>query len=93
MHGNDEKQIEVFSFIPFKDRIPAKHPIRPFKAMMNEILRDMDAALDAIYSDSGRPSIAPSTFSGHPSSRSFTQSEANASSWRRSRSISFPDDS
>lgn len=59
MRGSEEKQIEAFSYIPLEDRIPTKHPIRPFKAMVNEILRDMDEALDAIYADSGRPSIAP----------------------------------
>jgi len=59
MRGNEEKQIEAFSYIPLEDRIPAKHPIRPFKAMVNEILRDMDKDLDALYADSGRPSIAP----------------------------------
>lgn len=59
MRGSEEKQIEAFSYIPLEDRIPAKHPIRPFKAIVNEILRDMDAALDGLYADSGRPSIAP----------------------------------
>lgn len=59
MRGSEEKQIEAFSYIPLEDRIPAKHPIRPFKAMVNEILHEMDEALDAIYADSGRPSIAP----------------------------------
>jgi transposase len=59
MRGSAEKQIEAFSYIPLEDRIPAKHLIRPFKAMVNAILRDMDGALDAIYSGSGRPSIAP----------------------------------
>lgn len=59
MRGNEEKQIEAFSYLPLEDRIPAKRPIRPFKAMVNEILRDMDAAPDELYADSGRPSIAP----------------------------------
>ncbi len=59
MRGNEEKQIDAFSYMSMEDRIPAKHPIRPFKAMVNEILRDMDAALDSLYAESGRPSIAP----------------------------------
>jgi transposase len=59
MRGNEEKQIEAFSYIPLEDRIPGKHPIRPFKAMVNEILRGMDKDMDALYAESGRPSIAP----------------------------------
>lgn len=45
MRGSEEKQIEAFSYIPLEARIPAKHPIRPFKVMVNEILRDMDKDL------------------------------------------------
>ncbi len=59
MRGREEKQIEAFSYIPLEDRIPAKHPIRPFKIMVNEILHDMNKDLDALYAESGRPSIAP----------------------------------
>jgi transposase len=59
MRGNEEKQIDAFSYVSMEDRIPAKHPIRPFRQMVNEILRDMDKELDSLYADSGRPSIAP----------------------------------
>jgi transposase len=59
MRGSEEKQVDAFSYVSMEDRIPAKHPIRPFKQMVNEILRDMDADLDGLYADSGRPSIAP----------------------------------
>lgn len=59
MRGSEEKQIDAFSYISIEDRIPAKHPIRPFRQMVNEILKDMDCEFDAIYADSGRPSIAP----------------------------------
>jgi hypothetical protein len=59
MRGSEEKQIEVYSYIPLEDRIPAKRPIRPFKAMVNEILLDMGKDLNALYAESGRPSIAP----------------------------------
>jgi transposase len=59
MRGSEEKQIDAFSYVSIEDRIPSRHPIRPFKAMVNEILRDMDAEFDKLYADSGRPSIAP----------------------------------
>jgi transposase len=59
MRGAEEKQIDAFSYVSIEDRIPARHPIRPFKTMVNEILRDMDSAFDELYATSGRPSIAP----------------------------------
>jgi transposase len=59
MRGNEEKQIDAFSYVSMEDRIPAKHPIRPFKKMVNEILLDMDKDFNGLYADSGRPSIAP----------------------------------
>jgi len=39
MLGMEEKQIDAFCYISMEDRIPAGHPIRPFKVMVNEILR------------------------------------------------------
>ena len=59
MRGSEEKQVDAFSYVSMEDRILAKHPIRPFKKMVNEILSDMDTDLDGLYADSGRPSIAP----------------------------------
>jgi transposase len=59
MHGNEEKQIDAFSYVSMEDRIPARHPIRPMRIMVNEILGSLDDELGALYADSGRPSIAP----------------------------------
>jgi hypothetical protein len=59
MRGSEGKQIDAFSYVSIEDRIPARHPIRPFKTMVNEILRAMDAEFDTLYADGGRPSIAP----------------------------------
>jgi len=59
MRGMEEKQPEIFSYMSIEDKIPRNHPIRPFRAMINEILEGMDSDFDALYADSGRPSIAP----------------------------------
>jgi transposase len=59
MRGNEEKQIDAFSYVSMEDRIPARHPIRPMRIMVNEILLSMDDELNSLYADSGRPSIAP----------------------------------
>lgn len=59
MRGAEEKQIDAFSYVSMEDRIPLKHPIRPFRQMVNEILKSMDEKFDKLYATSGRPSIAP----------------------------------
>lgn len=59
MRGMEDKQMDAFSYISMEDRIPVRHPIRSFKVMVNELLRDMDDDLESIYAESGRPSIAP----------------------------------
>jgi len=59
MRGKEEKQPEMFSYMSIEERIPGKHPIRAFREMVNEILQSMDEAFNALYADSGRPSIAP----------------------------------
>jgi len=59
MRGIEEKQIDAFSYVSMEDRIPARHPVRPMRIMVDEILKSLDTELDSIYSVSGRPSIAP----------------------------------
>jgi len=59
MRGNEEKQISAFSYINAEERIPEKHPIRPIRTMVNQILVEMDDDLEELYASSGRPSIAP----------------------------------
>ena len=40
-------------------RIPADHPARQIRALVDRALERMDAELEKLYSDTGRPSIAP----------------------------------
>ena len=40
-------------------RIPANHPIRTIRRIVNEVLTGLDGEFAAIYSGMGRPSIAP----------------------------------
>jgi len=48
MSGSEEKQVDAFRYSSMEDRIPARRPIRPFKEMVNEILRDMDDDFDGL---------------------------------------------
>ena len=49
----------MFSYLSPEDRVPAKHPLRPIRTMVDEALKALSPTFDEIYTDFGRPSIAP----------------------------------
>ncbi len=59
MRGDDEKQAAMYSYVTLAQRIPADHPARQIRAMVDRALERMDAELEQLYSHTGRPSIAP----------------------------------
>src|SRR6266853_1842358 len=59
MRGPDEKQGEVFSYLPLEDRIPRDHPLRRIRPMVDRGLQEMWSHFEALYARRGRPSIAP----------------------------------
>lgn len=59
MRGEDNKQAPLFSYISLEQRVPSNHPLRPIRTMMDELLEQLSPHFDAIYSSTGRPSIAP----------------------------------
>jgi transposase len=59
MRGEDLQQHELFSYGSLEERIPADHPLRPIRAMVDEALKDMDTRFGEIYGEEGRRSIPP----------------------------------
>ena len=59
MRGEDNKQEAIFSYVSPEQRVPADHPLRPIRAMVDGILKEMSPWFAQLYSDVGRPSIAP----------------------------------
>ena len=59
MRGETSRQKYMFSYVSLESRVPPDHPLRAIKAMSDEILKGMDAALDAMYEDTGRRSVPP----------------------------------
>jgi transposase len=59
MRGDDQKQAAMFSYLTLAQRIPADHPARQIRALADRALERMDGELEKLYSDTGRPSIAP----------------------------------
>jgi transposase len=49
----------MFSYVTMTQRIPADHPARQIRAMVDRALERMDGELEQLYSHTGRPSIAP----------------------------------
>jgi len=59
MRGEDAKQEAMFSYVSPEQRVPAEHPLRPVREMVDTILKEMSPRFARLYSDRGRPSIAP----------------------------------
>jgi transposase len=49
----------MYSYVTLAQRIPADHPARRIRAMVDRALARMDGELEQLYSTAGRPSIAP----------------------------------
>jgi len=47
-----------------EDRLPADHPLRAMRTMVDAALEEMSPQLAALYARRGRPSIAPAAPSG-----------------------------
>ena len=59
MRGSDTRTGELFSYVDLEDRVPAKHPLRVIRRIVNDVLIALDAEFEKIYAATGRPSIAP----------------------------------
>src|SRR6202789_232474 len=59
MRGEDIQQNELFSYGSLEERVPAEHPLRPIRSMVDEALKRMNARFEALYGNEGRPSIPP----------------------------------
>jgi transposase len=59
MRGNESKQQPVFSYVSLEERVPADHPLRAIRLIVDEILAGMSKSFDEVYAESGRPSIPP----------------------------------
>jgi transposase len=49
----------MFSSVTLEQRVPQDHPLREIRKLSDTVLRSLSAEFDALYSASGRPSIAP----------------------------------
>jgi transposase len=59
MRGTDTEQSSMFSYVSPEERVPAKHPLRPIRLIVDEALKALSPAFSKLYSAFGRPSIPP----------------------------------
>jgi transposase len=59
MRGDDSQQGAMFSYLAPEQRVPADHPLRPIRKMVDTVLKRLSARFEAMYAEGGRPSIAP----------------------------------
>src|SRR3954452_18671914 len=59
MRGDDRQPEAMFSYVSAEQRVPADHPLRAIRALVDDVLRDMSREVDGLYARVGRPSIPP----------------------------------
>jgi len=59
MRGDDRQSDAMFSYVSAEQRVPADHPLRAIRALVDDVLRDMTREFDRLYARVGRPSIPP----------------------------------
>ncbi len=59
MRGSDVTLGSLFSYVDLESRVPAKHPLRIIKAIVDDVLVSLDAEFERLYEGTGRQSIAP----------------------------------
>jgi hypothetical protein len=59
MRGQDEQQLDVFSYVSPERRVPQDHPLRPLRVMTDEALRDLQPRFHKLYAKTGRLRLRP----------------------------------
>lgn len=59
MRGDDRQPTHLFSYVSAETRVPADHPLRAIRALVDGLLREMSPDFDRLYAAVGRPSIPP----------------------------------
>lgn len=59
MRGSDQTTGALFSYVDLEGRVPAGHPLRTIREIVNGALVSLDSEFEALYEGTGRQSIAP----------------------------------
>jgi len=59
MRGADVDQGGLFSYVSMEQRVPATHPLRRVRVLLDEALASMNRDFEGVYAQGGRDSVAP----------------------------------
>jgi transposase len=59
VRGDEQRQAGFIVITTLEDVVPAHHPLRAIRTMVDAALAEMSPALADLYASGGRPSIAP----------------------------------
>jgi len=59
MRGSDERSGSLFSYVDLEARVRKDHPLRAIREIANVALADLSKEFSKLYTDFGRPGIAP----------------------------------
>lgn len=59
MRGSEPSQRVLFSMVDLEDRVPADHPLRAIRALVEPVLVELAPRWTGLYAATGRPSIPP----------------------------------
>jgi transposase len=59
MRGDEDGQDSMYAYLTVEQIVPKGHPLRRIRELVDGALKRMESVLSGMYSDRGRPSIAP----------------------------------
>lgn len=59
MRGHESQQVSMLGVVHLDRRVPLNHPLRPVKALVDRVLKELSPLFDEMYAASGRRSIPP----------------------------------
>src|SRR3989304_1435137 len=59
MRGKADTQVTMLSLVTADQLVPADHPIRQIKPIVDDALRELSPTFSQMYAETGRPSIPP----------------------------------
>jgi hypothetical protein len=71
MRGSDSTSGSLFSYVDLESRVPARHPLRVIKVIVDDVLVSLDAEFERLYE---APAASRSRLSGCYAPRSCRRS-------------------
>ncbi len=59
LRGRDDRDEGLFSYVRLEERVPSDHPLRAIRSLADDALAALNGRFEALYSQTGRPSIPP----------------------------------